>query len=53
MKTRILTASVLLCVLVPVLIFSNEIIPIAAAVFCSGAVYELLRIFGFAPSRGS
>ncbi len=47
MKTRVITAGLLLCILVPVLIFSNQIIPIAAAVFCLGAIFELLRVCGF------
>ena len=46
MKTRILTALVLLCIFVPVLIFSGHIIPIATAVVCVGAIFELLRACG-------
>lgn len=47
MKTRIITALVAICVLVPVLILSNTwVLPIAAA-FCSAlAVFEMLRCCG-------
>ena len=47
MKTRVITGGALLCVLVPILVFSNQIIPIAAAIFCVGAMFELLRVCGF------
>ena len=47
MKTRIITAIVAICVLVPVLILSNTwVLPIAVA-FCSAlAVFEMLRCCG-------
>lgn len=47
MKTRIITALVAICVLVPVLIFSNTwILPIAAAFCAALAVFEMLRCCG-------
>ena len=47
MKTRILTAIVAICVLVPVLIFSDTwVFPIAAAFCCVLSVFEMLRCCG-------
>ena len=44
MKTRIITAIVAICVLVPVLFLSNTwVLPIAAAFCCALAVFEMLR----------
>ena len=47
MKQRILTGIILLCLLVPVLVFSGTwLFPIVAAGFCTAAVYEMLRCLG-------
>lgn len=47
MRTRILTGIVALCVLIPVLIFSGTwIFPIALAVCCFIAVFEMLKCVG-------
>ncbi|MBQ8859685.1 MAG: phosphatidate cytidylyltransferase [Clostridia bacterium] len=47
MKVRILTALVLLCILVPVLIFSGTVaFPIVAALFCAVAVGEMQKCLG-------
>ena len=47
MKVRILTALVLLCILVPVLIFSGTVVfPIVAALFCVVAVGEMQACLG-------
>lgn len=47
MKQRLITAGVLLCVLVPVLIFSGTILlPVMAALFCFAAVYEMQHCLG-------
>ena len=47
MKQRIITALVLLCILVPVLIFSGTIaFPIVAALFCVVAVMEMQQCIG-------
>ncbi len=44
MKTRIITASVLLCLFVPILIFSDTVVyPAACAVLCAVGIFELLR----------
>ena len=47
MRTRILTALVALCVLIPIMVFSDTwIFPIALAICCVIAVYEMLRCVG-------
>lgn len=47
MKQRIITALVLLCILVPTLLFSGTIaFPIIAALFCTVAVGEMLQCLG-------
>lgn len=47
MKVRILTALVLLCILVPVLIFSGTVaFPLVAALFCVVAVGEMQQCLG-------
>ncbi len=47
MKQRIITALVLLCILVPVLIFSGTVaFPIVAALFCLVAVMEMQQCIG-------
>ena len=47
MLTRIITSLVALCVLIPVLIFSNTwVFPIAVAIFCAIAVFEALKCVG-------
>lgn len=47
MKTRIITAIVAVCILVPVLVFSNTwVLPIAAAICCALSVFEMLRCCG-------
>lgn len=47
MKQRLITAGVLLCILVPVLIFSGTILfPIVASLFCAIGVFEMLRCLG-------
>ncbi|MBQ8859306.1 MAG: phosphatidate cytidylyltransferase [Clostridia bacterium] len=47
MKQRIITGLVLICILVPVLIFSGTVaFPIVAALFCLAAVYEMLGCLG-------
>lgn len=47
MKQRLITAAVLLCILVPVLLTSGTMIfPIVAAFFCTAAVFEMLRCLG-------
>lgn len=47
MKQRLITAAVLLCILVPVLLTSGTLIfPIVAAFFCVAAVFEMLRCLG-------
>lgn len=47
MKQRILTALLLICILVPVLLFSGTVaFPIVAAFFCFVAVYEMLFCLG-------
>ena len=44
MKQRLITAAVLLCILVPVLLTSGTLIfPFVAAFFCVAAVFEMLR----------
>ncbi len=47
MLTRIITALVALCVLIPVLIFSNTwVLPIAVAIVCFIGTYEALKCIG-------
>ena len=47
MKVRLLTALVLLCILVPVLIFSGTVaFPFVAALFCSVGVGEMQKCLG-------
>ena len=47
MKTRILTSLVAVCILVPVLIFSNTIVfPIAIAIVAAICVYEMTKCMG-------
>lgn len=47
MKTRILTALVAICVLVPILIFSHTIVfPIAIAIVSSICIYEITKCIG-------
>ncbi len=47
MKQRLITAAVLLCILVPVLIFSDTLFfPVIAAVFCFIAVWEMQHCLG-------
>ncbi len=44
MRTRLITAAVALCVLIPVLIFSDTwLFPIAVSVFCLMALFEMFR----------
>jgi phosphatidate cytidylyltransferase len=47
MKTRILTSIVAVCVLIPVLIFSNTVVfPIAIAIVAALCVYEMTKCVG-------
>ncbi len=47
MAIRIITAIVALCVLLPLLIFSETVVfPIAGIIFCAIAVFEMLRCCG-------
>lgn len=47
MKVRLITAAVLLCILVPVLLTSGTLIfPLVAAFFCTAGVFEMLRCLG-------
>ena len=47
MKTRIITAIVAICVLLPVLIFSDTVIfPIALAILSLVALYEMASCIG-------
>ncbi len=47
MKQRLITTGILLCVLVPVLLFSGTVLfPIVATLFCAIAIYEMLGCLG-------